>query len=103
MRLREILVLTAFFAAQLSDDIEGAGKEIARLGELQSRLAGHKSPIRALAISPDGKTLASASWGNVLLWDLVQLKPTQLFQGRGDGPELFSSLARFHEVGSGRF
>lgn len=43
------------------------------------RLSAHRGPIRALAISPDGQTLASASWGAVFTWDLSQLKATQLF------------------------
>jgi WD40 repeat protein len=57
------------------------------------RLSGHQGPVRALAISADGKTLASASWGAVFIWDLAQLKGTQLFEGRPDVPVLFSSLS----------
>jgi cytochrome c len=40
---------------------------------------GHKSPVVALAISPDGKTLASASWDwTVRLWPLAGGEPRVL-------------------------
>jgi cytochrome c len=50
-------------------------------GETQPRtvLAGHTAPIVALAVSPDGKTLASASWDRtVRLWSLAGGAPRVL-------------------------
>jgi WD40 repeat protein len=41
-------------------------------GEEMARLEGHKDQVRSLAISPDGKTLASACTnGTIKLWDLA--------------------------------
>jgi WD40 repeat protein len=36
-------------------------------------MTGHEDSIRSLAISPDGGTLATASWdGSIGLWDLIR-------------------------------
>ena len=37
--------------------------------DLVSMLHGHAQHVQALAYSPDGKTLASASWDSIKLWD----------------------------------
>jgi hypothetical protein len=43
-------------------------------GNVLAMLTGHRQPIAALAVSPDGKTAATTSSdGSVLLWDLVAL------------------------------
>ena len=43
-------------------------------------LNGHEDWVYALALSPDGKTLASGSWdGQVRLWDLADGKPIGAF------------------------
>ncbi|MEM1428960.1 MAG: c-type cytochrome [Pseudomonadota bacterium] len=50
-------------------------------------LAGHRGKVMALALSPDARTAASASWdGLVGLWDLTQPgAPPKLLSGHGSG------------------
>jgi WD40 repeat protein len=47
-----------------------------RFGSLRLR---HDGTIRASALSPDGKTLATTSGGSVVLWDLATNKPLRRF------------------------
>ena len=43
-------------------------------GKVRRRLEGHTNFVYGLAVSPDGKTLASASAdGTTLLWDLTRI------------------------------
>ncbi|MDJ0714235.1 MAG: WD40 repeat domain-containing protein [Prochloraceae cyanobacterium] len=49
-------------------------------GELQRTLFGHKKPIRSLAISIDGQTIASGSH-KIKLWNLQTGEPFQTFFG----------------------
>jgi WD40 repeat protein len=52
------------------------------LTRLQTPLVGHAGPVRALALSPDGLSAATAGDGGVLrLWDLAGGRP----RGRGEG------------------
>lgn len=55
----------------------------ARTGDLQKRLAGnHANIVQRVAISPDGKTLASASLDTtVVLWELQTGQPKQTLKG----------------------
>lgn len=47
-------------------------------GAVQRRLTGHADMVQRIAISPDGKTLASASLDtNIILWDLQTGQPKQ--------------------------
>ncbi len=47
-------------------------------GEVRRTLTGHTSWIKALAFSPDGKTIATAS-GEIRLWDVVSGKQKKSF------------------------
>src|SRR5436190_53346 len=52
---------------------------IAVAATAQAQLRGHGGPVRALAVSPDGQTLASASWDHTArLWPLAGGAPRVL-------------------------
>lgn len=49
---------------------------------LRARLEGHKGQVNALAVSPDGTMLASASWdGSVGLWDVAGARNVHMMTG----------------------
>ena len=57
----------------------------AKSGQAGKALAGHSQEVEALALSKDGKFLASASQDNtVLIWDLSKAKNTQTIKGHTD-------------------
>lgn len=73
-------------------------------GESLARLEQHRGQIAALAVSPDGSLLASASWdGTIGLWNLAEKAPVATLEGhRGavndvafspDGATLYSGSA----------
>lgn len=58
--------------------------------ELVTRLSGHQAAIRAIAFSPDGKTLASgATWDDttIRLWNVATGMNTAVLAGRDDPVE----------------
>jgi WD40 repeat protein len=57
----------------------------AKSGKASKPLAGHTQEVEALALSKDGKFLASASQDNtVLIWNLGEGKTTQTIKGHSD-------------------
>jgi WD40 repeat protein/serine/threonine protein kinase len=72
-------------------------------GELRGELSGHKKAVRALAISPDGRTLACGAEWTVKLWDLETRNERVTLSGH-HGPVLalaFSSDGRTLASGDG--
>ncbi len=52
----------------------------------QAVLTGHRSVVNALAFSPDGKHLASASWDmDVKVWEVASGRNTATFEGHARG------------------
>lgn len=66
------------------------GKKIS----LTNTLAGHSEDVRSLAISPDGKTLASGSFdGTIKVWNLPEGKLLYTLTGHSQAGEIVSSVA----------
>lgn len=58
-------------------------------GSLVHTFAGHKDRVIALALSPDGKLLASGGWNSVVrVWDIA--KRQQLYELKGTGAYIYS-------------
>jgi WD40 repeat protein len=63
--------------AQVADDRREAVIQVYSVdaGKLLVELRGHKKWVTALALSPDGRTLASGGWDTtILLWDVGRLR-----------------------------
>jgi len=60
----------------------GANDLAAQEPKLRATLQGHTNRVTSVAYSPDGKTLASASWdGTIKLWDVAAGKEKATFKG----------------------
>jgi WD40 repeat protein len=65
---------TPLLATALQDDSIALYDTVTR--ELVTKLAGHRSWVRALAFSPDGRTLASGDeLGKLIFWDVASRRP----------------------------
>ena len=54
-------------------------------GQENASIEAHGARVWGIAISPDGKTLASAGWdGKIKLWDVATLKERASFTGHTD-------------------
>ena len=63
----------------------------ARTGTEVALLTGHTRSVNSVAYSPDGKTLASCSYNEIILWDpRVQTQKTT-FEGIGGGKLIYST------------
>lgn len=67
-------------------------------------IQGHRDGLYSAQVSPDGKSLATASYDrDVILWDLETLKPLQTFRGHNDAVYslAFSPNGKFLATASG--
>ena len=92
-------------APDLESDLETAARESQAIPlishtipgkkmSLTNTLAGHSEDVRSVAISPDGKTLASGSFdGTIKVWNLPEGKLLYTLTGHSQAGEIVSSVA----------
>lgn len=72
-----------------------------RLDREVSHLWGHRTEVNSLAVSSDGRTLASgAGFGEILLWDLATGRVRTRFGRRGSDPAPIASVTLSPDGGS---
>ena len=79
--VKSVVYLSEDAAASSGDDFDIILWDL-NGAKLRARLEGHKGQVNALAVSPDGTFLASASWdGSVGLWDIAKAQNIHLMTG----------------------
>ena len=79
--VKSVIFLTDDTAASSGDDFDIILWDLVR-GEMLAKLEGHKGQVNALAVSEDGRLLASASWdGSVGLWDVATARLLHMMAG----------------------
>ena len=55
-------------------------------------MLGHNSNCMALALAPDGNTVATGAPDGILLWDLASRRVVHRLEGLGSGPDVLEYL-----------
>ena len=101
--VKSVIYLTDTTAASSGDDFDIILWNL-ETPQATARLEGHKGQVNDLAVSPDGRLLASASWdGSVGLWNIAAAQNLHLMTGHEssvsavtfspDGTEVLSASA----------
>lgn len=85
-------LLLALEADRLHDSVDSRGALLGALehgSRIRAWLQGFNAPVNAVAVSPDGRLLATATQDGTTLWDTATWRrtgpPLQSAQGRGEG------------------